>query len=108
ILMGKIEIADLDGKMEQVVNHESKDNQATHQLRARGVRGGDGMILGITDWPSRPILERKSCRCPNMQQQQHKQDEPGRPNQLGIGLKEVAVAVERFGPQKNLEVASQM
>ena len=43
-----------------------------------------------------------------MHDQQHKQDEPGRPNQLGIGLKEVAVAVERFGPQKNLEVASQM
>lgn len=108
ILASEIDIFYLNGEMQKVVNDEDEDDDPAHQHRARCVSRSRGIPIRISDRPGRAVFSRQFDRCPDMQDQHEKQEEPRRPDQLGVGLKKMAVAVDSLGPEKNLKISGEM
>ena len=65
-------------------------------------------VLRVADRARGFILDRKLRRRPDMKNQEQQQNDSGRPDQLRIGLEEVAVAIDCRRANENLEVTSEM
>ena len=108
VLVGEVEILHLGRVMQQVVDNEHKHDASANQHIARGVAGAEGLIDQVAHRPRGLVLDRELGRRPNVQDHHEDQTQPRRPDQLRVGLQEVAVAVDRLRAKEDLQVAGQM
>src|SRR5581483_10706987 len=95
-------------EMQEVINDERQDDQSAHQHGARRITGGHDLILRIGLRPRRPVFRREFDGRPDVQQDQNEEDDPRRPEDFGVGLQQVAIAVDGFRPQKDLQIPQQV
>ena len=101
-----------DGVMEQMIDDEHRHNQAAHHHGARGVAGGGRLPLRRHTRPVArsavlPLSNASPTKCAAPIRQPSKND-PGGPDDFRIGLEKVAVAIDGFRPEEDLQIARQM
>ncbi len=102
---GEVDRLDVGGEMEQMEDDEGRDDEAAHEHGAGGITGGNHFVAGVGLRPGGAVFRRQFDRRPDMQEDRRQQTDAHQPEQVAQPLQECSVTIQRFRPEKHLQVA---